>query len=462
MTPPEGLIEALARILADAWGGEGVGVSGMERLSGGASREIWAFEASRGSGGAGPLPLVVLRDIERGPGAWNWVDEGALLRAAEEAGVPVPSVVAEGEIEGRRALVLERVAGESIPRRILRDAAYASGRPLLAEQCGQALARIHAIAPSRVPGLATQDPLPTWRHSLDALGEPHPTFELALRWLEAHQPPPTARQVVVHGDFRNGNLMVGPDGLRAVLDWELAHLGDPLEDLAWLCVRAWRFGSVPPVGGFGEREVLYAAYEAAGGTPVDREAARWWEVLSTLKWGVICGIQAATHLSAATRSVELAAIGRRVCEQEWDLLELLEVPVPPPEPSSSPDFELDSRAPRSDLYGVPSAAQLVEAVREYLEGDVSAATAGQVRFHARVAANALAIVERELALGDSASAAHRRALASLGVSDEAELAAAVRDGVFERRVDELGAVLRETVSARLRVASPRRVAESRP
>ena len=117
--------------------------------------------------------------------------------------------------------------------------------------------------------------------------------------------------------------MVGPDGLRAVLDWELAHLGDPIEDLGWFCVRAWRFGSTDPAGGFGSRDELLAAYEAAGGGAVDPAELHWWEVLGTLKWGVICVMQATAHLTGLSRSVELAAIGRRVCETEHDLLELL-------------------------------------------------------------------------------------------------------------------------------------------
>ncbi|HEY7070744.1 MAG TPA: phosphotransferase family protein, partial [Acidimicrobiales bacterium] len=160
------------------------------------------------------------------------------------------------------------------------------------------------------------------RATLDAAGEPHPAFELGFRWLDRHRPPP-GRSTVVHGDFRLGNLIVGPDGLRAALDWELVHAGDPLEDLGWLCVRAWRFGAEPRVGGFGTVDDLVAAYEAESGTRVDRDALAWWEVLGTLKWGIICALQAATHLTGMVRSVELAAIGRRVCEVESDLLELL-------------------------------------------------------------------------------------------------------------------------------------------
>jgi aminoglycoside phosphotransferase (APT) family kinase protein len=127
----------------------------------------------------------------------------------------------------------------------------------------------------------------------------------------------------VHGDFRNGNLIVGPDGIRAVLDWELAHLGDPLEDLGWLCVKAWRFGSPLPVGGFGTYDDLIQAYEKASGAAVDRAALRWWEMFGVFKWAVICVLQAQRHLTGGQRSVELAALGRRVAENEWDLLQML-------------------------------------------------------------------------------------------------------------------------------------------
>jgi aminoglycoside phosphotransferase (APT) family kinase protein len=128
---------------------------------------------------------------------------------------------------------------------------------------------------------------------------------------------------LVHGDFRLGNLIVGPDRIEAVLDWELVHLGDPLEDLGWLCARPWRFRGPGPVGGMGEYDDLLAAYERESGTAVDGEELRWWEVFATLRWGVICLLQAARHLSGSERSVELAAIGRRVAETELDLLDCL-------------------------------------------------------------------------------------------------------------------------------------------
>ncbi|MEY2478701.1 MAG: hypothetical protein QOG87_4016 [Actinomycetota bacterium] len=290
-------------------------IEGLRRLSGGASRETWSFDVARPDGSTDEL--ILRRDP---PGAPKGVmtRERALLDAAAKAGVPVPRVV-DGDDS---SIVMERLAGETIPRRILRDDAYAAVRPELATQCGEILAALHRIPIADIPGLEQADQVAQFRELLDTLGEAHPTFELAFRWLEDNRPP-SGDLVVVHGDFRNGNLIVGPEGIRAVLDWELAHAGDPMEDLGWLCVKSWRFGAAPPVGGFGTYDQLVDAYEAAGGGPVDRSALRWWETLGTLKWGIMCIMQTVTHTSGAVRSVELAAIGRRVCEVEWDLLVLL-------------------------------------------------------------------------------------------------------------------------------------------
>jgi aminoglycoside phosphotransferase (APT) family kinase protein len=319
--PAGALRAAVARALDD----ESVTIDGLRRLSGGASRETWAFDAVEGAGRL--HPLILRRDPPGAPKSGMGL-EAVVLRAAAAAAVPVPKLLVASDdptILGAPFIIMERVPGETIPRRILRDDAYQSARPLLAAQCGHVLGKIHRIPVTEVPGLALADPVEEWRSTLHELGEPHPAFELGLRWLDANRPP-ARPATVVHGDFRNGNLIVGPDGVRSVLDWELAHLGDPMEDLGWLCVRAWRFGVDRPVGGFGGYDELIAGYEEESGTRVDRQALRWWEALGTLRWGVMCIIQAWTHTSGFVRSVELAAIGRRVCENEWDLLNLLPEP----------------------------------------------------------------------------------------------------------------------------------------
>lgn len=306
------LVRALTEVI-----GEPVGA--LRRLTGGASRETYAFEA----GGR----ALVLRLGTPGPSGLGVpvTTEADLMRAAAAAGVPTPEIVASGESDadgvlGAGFVVMAHVEGETIPRRILRDESLAGTRDVLAAQCGRILAAVHRMAAPG--GLPRADPLEIWPELLATTGEPHPALELGLRWL-ARNRPEAGRTTVVHGDFRNGNLIVGPDGIRAVLDWELAHVGDPLEDLGWLCVKAWRFGSPQPVGGFGSYEQLVTAYQEAGGGPVDLEALRWWEILGIVKWGVICVLQAQRHLSGGERSIELAAIGRRACENEWDLLQLL-------------------------------------------------------------------------------------------------------------------------------------------
>jgi aminoglycoside phosphotransferase (APT) family kinase protein len=217
---------------------------------------------------------------------------------------------------------MERLEGETLARRILRDDAFAEVRPRLAEQCGESLARIHGIPLDAVPGLEHPDVLAALRDTIRSYDDASPALELGLRWLEEHRPPARA-EVVVHGDFRLGNLIVGPDGIRAVLDWELVHRGDPMQDLGYLCVRAWRFGGDKPVGGVGEYEDLFRGYERVSGAEVDRDAVLWWEVYGTVWWGAGCMVQAWRHLSGDERSVELAAIGRRVWEQEYDVLLLL-------------------------------------------------------------------------------------------------------------------------------------------
>ncbi|HUR76385.1 MAG TPA: phosphotransferase family protein [Acidimicrobiales bacterium] len=286
-------------------------------MSGGASRETWSFAADGRA-------LILRRDP---PGAGSQFGgalerEAALLRAAASTGVPVPDVIAHGDGTdgiGAPYIVMNHVEGETIARRILREDAYAGAREIMARQCGEILAAVHRIPVDAAPGLPEGDALEKYAGVYAMFDQPHPTFDLAIKWLRERRPDST-RQTVVHGDFRNGNLIIGAEGVRAVLDWELTHVGDPIEDLGWLCANAWRFGGELPVGGFGTYDDLIAGYEAASGETVDRDALNWWEAVANLTWGVMCMMQAHTHRSGAVRSVELAAIGRRVCETEWDLL----------------------------------------------------------------------------------------------------------------------------------------------
>lgn len=291
-------------------------VTNLRRLSGGASRETWMLSADGND--------YVMQRVRAGrPDGLGF--EPQVLVAAYRAGVPVAELVVDGsesaELE-RPFMIVRAVEGESIARKIQRDDVFVGARDILASQLGAAAARIHQVAADEVPGLSHSDQLTMFRNVMDEMGEPHPVFEIAFRWLDAHRPA-LVRHTLVHGDFRLGNILVGSHGLTAVLDWELAHVGDPMEDLGWLCVRAWRFGGAHPVAGIGSYEQLFDAYESVAGIRPDEDAVRWWEVLGTLKWGIICINQAATHLRGISRSHELAAIGRRVCENEYDLIEYL-------------------------------------------------------------------------------------------------------------------------------------------
>jgi aminoglycoside phosphotransferase (APT) family kinase protein len=320
---PERLAGVLGREL-----GSGLRVEGLRRVSGGASRETWLFDALGPDGAR--HGLVLRRDPGAHGGQSDRATEYALLAATAAAGVAVPRPVllleaADGLGTG---FVMERIEGETIARRILRDTEYEVARTHLAGQCGTIAATIHAVDTGSLPELPVLDApaqLDQYRALLDALGEPHPALEIGLRWLGERLPPPPPAPRLVHGDFRNGNLVVGGDGVRAVLDWELAHLGDPAEDLGWLCVRSWRFGvDDHVVGGFGHLDALLDAYRAASGDAPDPEVVHFWMTFGTLKWGAMTVLQAFAHLQGAVRSVELATLGRRVVEMEWDLLDALD------------------------------------------------------------------------------------------------------------------------------------------
>ena len=321
-------IERGLAALAPRMGAGATTVEGLKRLTAGATQEVWRFELVAGET---RTPLI----LRRAPGgdrvsetAIGLEAEASLLEAAAAVGAPVPAVryvLAPDDGLGH-GFVMEFVEGETLGGRIVKSEAFAEARKTLAYQCGEILAAVHRMDPAAFPNLARHTPaefLEQYHAAYRASAWPRPVFDLAFRWLEAHCPPPPEQMRLVHGDFRNGNLMIGPDGVRAVLDWELAHVGDPMADLGWICTNPWRFGRVDlPVGGFGQREDLWAGYEAAGGAPVSRAHAHWWEVFGSIRWGCMCaGMTAAFR--GADPSVERAVIARRTRENEIDLLRLL-------------------------------------------------------------------------------------------------------------------------------------------
>ena len=376
------------------------GLVSAERLSGGASQETYRLvirtdagerklAMRRAPGGHAAAPTSGQPGLET---------EAALMRAARAAGVPEPEVLhvlgpADGLGEG---FVMEWLEGEALGARIVRDPSLDAIRPKLAEQCGEILARIHAIdlranrLDTRLARMTPEEFVrQTWQR-YQALGTPQPMIDFSARWLLEHLPK-SYRESLVHNDFRNGNIMVSPRGVVAVLDWEIAHVGDPMRDLGWICTNSWRFGrSDLPVGGFGHYADLFRGYERVSGKAVDPAHVKFWEVFGSFWWSVGCLGMAEHYRSGPDKTVERPAIGRRSSECQVDCVNLLipgrvELLQPPP---ATPGVDM----PRID--------ELVTSVRDYLRDDVMAQTRGRTQFLARVAGNSLDVVLRELAVGE--------------------------------------------------------------
>ncbi|MBK7328753.1 MAG: phosphotransferase family protein [Dehalococcoidia bacterium] len=308
--------------------------AGLARLSGGAGRETWTFDAQLGDE---KLEGIFRCDPVAGiESSAPRILEFHLLKAAMDAGAIVPEPLWDGdETFPVKFFVMRRVPGEALGGRLIRGEQYAHAREIIPTQLAQSLARIHGIDRGEHPEFeilpAPVEGASPARHEVEnyerifreVSPDPHPVFELAFRWLYQHLPNPPER-VLVHGDYRLGNFLYGEDGLRGIIDWELAHWGDPMEDIGWLAVKSWRFGGDKPMAGIGDYEPFFADYEAAGGCPVDRDRVRFWELFGNLKWGVITITQAANYFFGRNKTVEMASIGRRTAETEWELLRLLE------------------------------------------------------------------------------------------------------------------------------------------
>ena len=310
----------LAEVLHEVFGPAFVHPVDIQRLSAGATSRIWSFDLP------GLVPRgCILRVAAPGANRVAVSTEAAAMEAAGAVKVPVPTILHSSDRTdpfGAPYMIMERVEGETLARHILRGDEYGTARSVFAEQCGRILGRLRNASVDAVPGLAEEGELERWEEIFRFLDTPVPTFEWAFKYLQRNRPASSGQpSTLVHGDFRLGNLIIGPEGVRAVLDWEIVHRGDPLEDLGWLCARPWRFRGPNPVGGMGHYGDLLGAYSDECGVGVDLEELRWWEVFASLRWGIICLLQASRHLGGSDRSVELATIGRRVAETELDLLD---------------------------------------------------------------------------------------------------------------------------------------------
>lgn len=386
---PHALADLLTRLMTRV-AGDGA-LSALARLSGGANMESWSFDW----GGCG----YVLR---RAPSADYVADrpfghdvEAALVSAAHSAGVNAPAVVALlTEANGLGSgYVMRRVAGTADPAAIL-----ANPPPSLLGDLARELAHIHALPaaaiPAAIPRLDTVAALAELKASFADYGGDRPVIALAIKWCEDHLPPPADPPVLVHGDYRMGNMLVDADGLAAVLDWELAHRGDYHEDLAYGCMTVWRFARPDlPAFGLGSLDDFFAAYVAAGGATVNPDRFRFWLVYRTLWWALGCLGMGAAWRDGIDRSLERVVVARRTAEQELDLLMLLEVEAPEAERRSP----MPTPAATVPLCkGEPSASELVTAVCEWLARDIKPTTAGRDKFMVAVAMNALGIAAREL------------------------------------------------------------------
>ncbi len=432
-----------------------------ERLSGGASQETYRVTI-RTEGGERPFALRRAAGglvIPRTPGRPGLRTEALLMQHARRAGVPEPEVhwvfeKADGLGDG---FLMEWLDGETLGARIVRSDALAGARPRLARQCGEILARIHAIDLTASGLSELLDPL-TPEHFVEEIwgryrefGTPQPMIDFTGRWLRENRPE-SSGHCLVHNDFRNGNIMVSTEGVVAVLDWELAHVGDPMRDLGWICTNSWRFGNAAqPVGGFGSYEDLFAGYESVSGESVDRECVKYWEVFGSFWWSVGCLEMAEAYRTGPDQSVERPGIGRRSSECQVDCVNLL-IPGPvdliaPPEKKSTVDM------PRLD--------ELLTSVRDFLREDVMPATRGRTSFLARVAANSVDIALRESEVG----AIHREQQADrlrelLGTEGGLEslrwkLVHALRDGRMPLDRPDLAATLRESVVNQVAIDQPR-------
>ncbi len=451
------LSEVLARTVTNF-----VGLTSCERLSGGASQETYRIVIQTKSGARklamrrAPGGLVAEGSAEK-PGL---ALEAKLMQLARAAGVPEPEVVhvlepGDGIGEG---FIMEWLEGETLGARINRAPEFEAVRGKLAYQCGQLLARIHGIdlaATGLDKRLGRLEPEAFVRQKWEQyqlFETPQPMIDYTARWLLDHLPTATTELTLVHNDFRNGNLMVSPDtGVTAVLDWEVAHIGDPMRDLGWICTNSWRFGSDKPVGGFGDYDDLFAGYESVSGKPVDRDRVKFWEVFGSYWWAIGCLGMAFAYRNGPDRTVERPGIGRRSSECQVDCVNLL---IPG-------EVQLPEAAPAATSTDTPRTEELIESVRDFLRGDVMSTTEGRTNFMARVASNSLDIVLREVTLGPSHLKNEQARLQNLlGKAGDLtnlrwDLVRRLRDASLDLDHPGLAAHLRATVVGQVAIDQPK-------
>lgn len=433
----------------------GAAPEGLCRLTGGANMEIWAFECKT-------RPLILRRYPDghataMEAGGISLAAEAALVAKVQQAGVCAPEIIGllrpdDGIGEG---YVMSRMEGEALPYKLFKDPLYAVALEQFVPDCARELAKIHAVPkgelPPSLPSQTAAQAVFLLEKALNDLGARSPVFALALYWLQTHLPDDAQTPaVLLHGDFRMGNLLVAEKGLSAVLDWELAHIGDPAEDLAWLCMPSWRFGNYDrPVGGVGQIDDLLREYAAQSGRAIMPDRLRFWVIYSTLRWGMMTLMMTQMWREGTDRSVERILIGTRMSETEIDLLLQLEDAVGVKASTAFPD----PPAP-SGLGAEPEAEELLQALGEWTSGVLIPALSGAEKFSARVAGNALGVAERMLRLGPAHAAAQSARMDDLRIS-EARLFEGLGCGRYDLKMPKVLTYLRLRAIERLVVHQPK-------
>ena len=436
------------------------GLVSVDRLSGGASQETYRLVVETS---VGEKRLALRRTpggeyAEITPQHPGLDVEALLMQSALAVGVPEPEVyyVLQREDELGDGFLMEWLDGEALGARIVRSPEFEAIRPKLAYECGKVLAQIHSIDLDATGLRSRLWEIPpaefveqTWeRYRL--LNTPQPMIDYVARWLMENLPK-QHETALVHNDFRNGNFMLSPDGIVAVLDWEVAHVGDPMRDLGWMCTNSWRFGSSDPVGGFGKYEDLFKGYEDESGKVVDPEHVKFWEVFGSFWWSVGCLGMAEHYRSGPDKTVERPAIGRRTSECQVDCVNLL----------ISGPVEMVEESLGFSSVDIPRTDELLVSVRDFLRNDVMDETTGRANFLSRVAANSLDIVLRELSLGPIHQSLELKRLQALFQSKEGldalkwQLVTQLRDKQISLDNDALQNHLRQTVVNQVAIDQPK-------
>jgi aminoglycoside phosphotransferase (APT) family kinase protein len=429
-------------------------IANLHRLTAGASMESWAFEASG-------EPLILRRapggaETNTGIGGIALSTEAALIKTARDNGVTAPDVrhIFAPDSPIGAAYVMTRLPGEALPPRLFKMDGLAPVLAALPDRLAREMAAIHAIPladiPHDVPTASAADLINSYHAAYATLGERRPVYELAFRWLLDNCPTPYDPPVLVHGDFRMGNLLIDEGGLTAVLDWEIAHLGDPHQDLAYICAPSWRFGRRDKaVGGIGDIAPFLTAYETASGRTIDQARFQFWRVLTTLFWGSACMTMLGDWRDGTERSIERAAIGRRISEVEVDLLLLL-ADIEGVDAAPLPPLIIPTR---DAATGQTSLAEMITALSEWNDTDVTPKASGRDRFQSRIAANLLAQLSREAQMGRDFAFARRDRLKALRLRPEG-FCDGLTDGSLDWRTPALFNHLRLSVLERLTIDQP--------